>query len=50
MPKVVEETPELGQGETTENPSPTPNANSTSVRAAEATPPARMAGHATADI
>jgi predicted phage gp36 major capsid-like protein len=41
--KVVAETPELNQGDTTENPSPAPNDNKTNVNAQEAIAPARTA-------
>jgi hypothetical protein len=41
--KVVAETPELPQGETTENPMPAPKDKSTSVSAREATAPAKTA-------
>src|ERR1700709_484103 len=44
---VVAETPELPQGETTENPMPAPNDKSTSVRASEATAPAKTAAQDT---
>src|SRR3984885_10674731 len=44
---VVAETPELPQGETTENPMPAPNDKSTSVRARDATAPAKTAAHDT---
>src|SRR5258708_1400177 len=45
--KPVAETPELAQGETTENPRPAPNANKTNVNAQEATAPATTAAHET---
>src|ERR1700733_14444281 len=44
---VVAETPELPQGETTENPMPAPNDKSTSVRARDATAPAKTAAQDT---
>src|SRR5260221_13975165 len=45
--KLVAETPELANGETTEKPRPAPNDNNTSVNAQEATAPARTAAHET---
>jgi hypothetical protein len=48
MLNVVAEIPEFDQGETADNPIPAPNARSTSVKAAEATPPATIAAHETA--
>src|SRR5947207_3177136 len=47
--KVPLEIPELDQGEIAENPMPAPNANSSSVKAAVAMPPAAMAAQDTAD-
>ena len=44
---VVAETPELPQGETTENPIPAPKDRSTSVRAKDATAPANTAAQET---
>src|SRR3984957_18619978 len=44
---VVAETPELPQGETTENPMPAPNDKSTSVNARDATAPAKTAAQDT---
>src|ERR1700733_10210674 len=44
---VVAETPELAEGETTENPMPAQNDKSTSVRARDATAPANTAAHDT---
>src|ERR1700712_1198801 len=41
--KVVADTPEFPQGETTENPMPAPNDRSTSVNARDATAPAKTA-------
>jgi hypothetical protein len=46
---VVEVTPELAQGETTENPTAVPNARSNKDSAAEATPPARTAAQEIAE-
>src|ERR1700744_2813587 len=45
--KLVVETPELPHGEITENPMPTPKDKSTSVRARDATAPAKTAAHDT---
>src|ERR1700689_1521660 len=44
---VVAETPELPQGETTENPMPAPKDKSTRVSAKDATAPAKTAAHDT---
>ena len=44
---VIVETPELPQGETTENPMPAPNDKRTSVRARDATAPAKTAAQDT---
>lgn len=44
---VVAETPELPQGDTTENPIPAPKDSSTKVSAKEATAPARTAAQDT---
>src|ERR1700684_2826830 len=44
---IVAETPELPQGETTENPIPAPKDRSTSVRARDATAPANTAAQDT---
>src|SRR3981081_2691029 len=44
---VVAETPELPQGDTTENPMPAPKDRSTSVRASDATAPAKTAAQDT---
>src|ERR1700680_3017708 len=44
---VVAETPELPQGDTTENPMPAPKDRSTSVRARDATAPAKTAAQDT---
>jgi hypothetical protein len=41
--KVVAETPEVSQGETTLNPSPVPNARTTKVTARDATEPTNIA-------
>src|SRR5947199_7607898 len=46
---VVADTPELGQGDTVENPMPAPNARSTNVKAAAVTPPAMTAAQETAE-
>src|SRR5579859_4091185 len=48
--KVVAETPEFPQGETTENPMPMPKDKSTSVSAREATAPASTAAQDTPGI
>src|ERR1700726_4215142 len=45
--KLVVETPELPHGEITENPMPAPNDKSTSVRARDATAPAKTAAQDT---
>jgi hypothetical protein len=45
--KVVAETPEFPHGETTANPIPTPNDRSTSVKARDATAPAKTAAQDT---
>jgi hypothetical protein len=46
---VVAETPELDHGETTENPTPMPNAKRTNVMAREAVAPAKTALKLTVD-
>src|SRR4030081_1064795 len=48
--KVVAETPEWAQGDTTANPMPAPSDNNTSVNAREATAPAATAAHETPAI
>src|SRR5437588_11019410 len=47
--KVVADTPELGQGDTAENPMPAPKATNTRVSAAAVTPPAITAAQETAE-
>jgi hypothetical protein len=47
--KVVAETPGPVQGEIKDNPMPAPNETKRRVNAADATPPAAMAGHDTPD-
>ena len=46
---VVEETPEFDQGEIADKLMPAPKASNTRVKAAEATPPATIAAHETAE-
>src|SRR5579864_312251 len=45
--KLVAETPELDHGDTTENPTPTPNDSITRVNAQDVTAPAKTAAHDT---